>query len=104
QRDVVVLPVQLQAQAGTALARGRVQAQAQVLRAGERGQLFDVVGRQLGRDVLDVAGRQGAAVAGRQAQALDLAVAGDQQLAQVVLPVAQQVRQAALQFGDVQVH
>ena len=104
QRDVVVPAVQLQAQAGAALARDLVQAQAQVLRPGQRGQLLHVVGRQFRRHVFDVAGRQGAAIGAGQAQALGFAVAGHQQFAQVVLPVAQQVRQPALQLGGVHLH
>ena len=100
QRDVGILPVQFQAQA---LAH-RMQAQAQVVRAAQRGQVVHVVGCHFRRHFLDVAGRQGAAVTGRQREAAALAVTGDQRLAQVVLPVAQQMGQPRFQTGGVDVH
>ncbi|MDQ1092969.1 hypothetical protein QE400_002382 [Xanthomonas sacchari] len=102
QRQVVVLAVQLQAQAVGAVAAQRLQAQVQVFRAAQRGQALDIARGDLRGGLLDVAGRQRAAVAGGQAQAVALAAAGHQRLAQVVVPVAQQVRQARLQLAGIE--
>ena len=103
QRDVDAQVIEIQAQrafAGT-VPRRAVQAQAQIVGVLELGQALDVVGGQLGGDVLDVVLRQRPAEAGRQRQSARLAVALDQRLAQVVLPVAQQMRQARLQLGRI---
>ncbi len=103
QRDVLELAVQLHAQAVAAVTVDGLQAQAQVVRAGERIELGHVGGGDLGAGVLDVAGRQRLADARGDAQALAFAVARDQRLAQVVLPVAQHVGQALLQALGVQI-
>ena len=80
QRNVVQLAIQLQAQAITAFARHGLQAQAQVVRAGQGVELADIVGGNRGAVVFDVAGRQRAAVGIGQRQALAFAVARDQRV------------------------
>ncbi len=103
QRNVVQLAIQLQAQAIAAFARHGLQAQAQVVRAGQGIELADIVGGNGGAVVFDVAGRQCLADAGSDAQAFGFAVAGHQRFAQVVLPVAQHLGQLLLQFGGIDV-
>ena len=101
QRNVVQLAVQLQAQAIAAFALHGLQAQAQVVRAGQRVELADVVGGDLGAGVFDVTGRQRLADTRRDAQAFALTVTGHQRFAQIVLPVAQHLGQFLLQRAGI---
>ncbi len=96
QRDVLELAVQLQAQAVDVVTAGGLQAQAQIVRTGQRVQLGHVGRSDFSAGVFDITCRQGLANTRGNAQAFAFAVAADQRFAQIVLPVAQHVGQTLL--------
>ncbi len=108
QRNIVELAVQLQAQAfarvqtHAIVATDFLQAQMQIVRAVQRGEMLDVGHRRFDRRIFDIAGRQCAAEVGRHTQAIGLAMPRNQRFAQGIAPVAQQVRQPRFEFGGVE--
>ena len=101
QGDVAAAAVQLEAQRGLAVGRGRQVLQRQLEGAvfPECRQALDVGGGDLRRGAFDIARRQCAAIAVGQCKAPLLPLACDQRIAQVLLPVAHDRRQLALELG-----
>src|SRR5581483_9446889 len=100
QRDRRAVAEQLEAQAVALLARA-VQRQADVVRVLQAGRGLDVGGGDVRADVLDVARGQRTPVASGELQALLLAVLLHEDVAQLVVPVAHDVRDLVLEVGDV---
>ena len=95
--DASMTPVQ----AFRAIALQRLQAQAQIVGAGQRIQLRHVGSGDLGAGIFDIAGRQCLADPRGDPQSFIFPVAGDQCLTQIVLPVAQYVSQTFLQIAGI---
>ena len=84
QRDVVADAIELEAQTAVLIA---AQTQTQIVLRGERSDLFDIVRSHRRGHFFDVARRQRAPIAAGERQPALFAVAGDQLVAQIVLPV-----------------